>query len=314
MASPIIEGILSRDLKSISKAISVIERNDSESDKLFSLVFPHIKNRSHKIGITGPPGAGKSTLVNCLINRARTDGLSIATIGVDPSSPFTGGAILGDRIRMQDHVVDSDVFIRSMASRKNVGGVSDTTNKVGMVLDAAGYDMILFETVGVGQLETNIMEISDTVLVVLVPESGDSIQMMKAGLLEISDIFVVNKSDRPGSEKICTSLKNLIGDGASKDEWSPLVCMTEAIRAKGIDELFESIASHKKFLDKTESRHENDTRQYRKYIDELLIREFQETFWSKSRVDILSNELSKDHKNRKSPYDLFQILNSNEQG
>ena len=136
--------------------------------------------------------------------------------------------------------------------------------------------------------------------------------MMKAGLLEISDIFVVNKSDRPGSEKICTSLKNLIGDGTSKDEWSPLVCMTEAIRAKGIDELFESIASHKKFLDKTESRHENDTRQYRKYIDELLIREFQETFWSKSRVDILSNELSKDHKNRKSPYELFQILNSNE--
>ena len=133
-------------------------------------------------------------------------------------------------------------------------------------------------------------------------------------LLEISDIFVVNKADRPGSEKICTSLKNLISHSTSKDEWSPLVCMTEAIRANGVDELFELIASHKEFLDKTELRQENDTRQYRKYIDELLIREFQETFWSKSRVDILNNELSKDNKNRKSPYDLYQILNSNEQG
>ena len=312
MFKSIIEGILSGDLKSVSKAISIVERNDSDSDKLFSLIFPHIKNKAHKVGVTGPPGAGKSTLVNCLINRARSDGLSVAAIGVDPSSPFTGGAILGDRIRMQGHVVDKNVFIRSMASRKNVGGVSDSTNKVGMILDAAGYDLILFETVGVGQLEVKIMEISDTVLVVLVPESGDSIQMMKAGLLEISDIFVVNKSDRPGANKICTSLKNLIGDGSSKNKWSPEVSMTEAVKNNGIDELFEMIARHKEFLNSTKNKDIESTHHYKRYIEELLIRDFTNMFWNSSRQEILNKELEKKQSDRMPPYDLFKQLSQNE--
>ena len=312
MFKSIIEGILSGDLKSVSKAISIVERNDSDSDKLFSLIFPHIKNKAHKVGVTGPPGAGKSTLVNCLINRARSDGLSVAAIGVDPSSPFTGGAILGDRIRMQGHVVDKNVFIRSMASRKNVGGVSDSTNKVGMILDAAGYDLILFETVGVGQLEVKIMEISDTVLVVLVPESGDSIQMMKAGLLEISDIFVVNKSDRPGANKICTSLKNLIGDGSSKNKWSPEVSMTEAVKNNGIDELFEMIARHKEFLSSTKNKDIESTHHYKRYIEELLIRDFTNMFWNSSRQEILNKELEKKQSDRMPPYDLFKQLSQNE--
>ena len=300
----IIEGVLSKDPKSISRAISIVEKNDSESDKLLSILYPSISNSSHKVGITGPPGAGKSTLVNSIIKRSRKDGLSIAVIGVDPSSPFSGGAILGDRIRMQTHYNDSDVFIRSMASRKNLGGISDSTNKVGMVLDAAGYDIILFETVGVGQLEVNVMEVSDTVLVVLVPESGDSIQMMKAGLLEISDIFVVNKADRPGSTKICTNLKNIISH-TENEAWTPLVCMTEAVKDKGIDELFESISLHRKFLDKNNYKERSNRRQYRKYIDELIIKDFKESYWNSSRIEMFENEVNKEYKDRISPYKLF---------
>ncbi len=226
--------MLSGEKASLARLITLAESDSLDITKLSEMLSPHL-GHAYRVGITGPPGVGKSTIVNGLTSILRSHGLKVGIIAVDPSSPLTGGAVLGDRIRMQNHYLDSGVFIRSMATRGNSGGLAKAVGTTINLLDAFGEDIILVETVGVGQTETSIRELVHTVVLVLVPEFGNGIQLLKAGFLEIADIVVVNKADREGAEALASELKDEIcfKKGA--------VILTQALNSKGIDELFNEL-------------------------------------------------------------------------
>lgn len=230
----------------MAKLLTIVERADEESRALLAASYPD-GGRAHVVGVTGPPGAGKSTLVDQIIRRMRASGAEAAALLVDPSSPFSGGAILGDRIRMQDQVSDPGVYVRSMASRGQLGGVSDAAPKAVVLLDAVGFPYVVLETVGVGQAEVDIVESAHTTLVVLNPGWGDSIQAAKAGLLEIGDVFVVNKADRPGVESTVADLNHMLHDGPDRD-WEPPVLTTVATVGEGVDEVWAAIGRHQSHL------------------------------------------------------------------
>jgi len=240
----LIRNLLKGDKISIAKIISLVE-NDTGID-ILDKIFPYT-GRAYQIGITGPPGAGKSTLVNAIAKRLLEDNYKIGIIAVDPTSPFSGGALLGDRIRMGDLALQKNAFIRSMATRGSLGGLSKKTKDVALVLDAAGMDYILIETVGVGQIELDIAQVCDTKVVVLVPESGDSIQAMKAGLLEIADIVVVNKADREGSDALLMELKFAF-DLRPKTSWRVPILKTIATDESGIEEFVKALKMHENYL------------------------------------------------------------------
>ncbi len=240
-----IDRILAGDRLAVAKAISLIENGSAEGVGLAAEVFRHT-GHAYSIGITGAPGAGKSTLTDRLIERIRKTGAKVGVIAVDPTSPFSGGAILGDRVRMQQHATDPDVFIRSMATRGHLGGLALAAPQAIRVLDASGKDFVIVETVGVGQVEVEVVEAVDTTIVVLTPGWGDSIQVAKAGLLEIADIFVINKADRPGAERAVQELKQML-ELAPPSEWERPVIRTVATEGRGIDELFDAILAHREF-------------------------------------------------------------------
>lgn len=242
----LVERILKGENVSLSRVISLVENESSQVPEIMKLIAPHL-GKAHCIGVTGPPGVGKSTLIDKLTVLMRKQGLKVGIIAVDPSSPFTGGAVLGDRIRMQQHYLDDGVFIRSMATRGSVGGLPQATSSVTKLLDAAGKDIILIETVGVGQSEVDIMEKTDTVLVILCPESGDAIQTMKAGLFEIADIFVVNKSDHPGADNFVRDIQAML-QLHETSWWNIPVVATEAVNDIGIEELYKQIQLHHQAL------------------------------------------------------------------
>lgn len=246
-ASPsLVDRILTRDTRAVARAISKIENDAADSYEILKNLYPHT-GKGLTIGITGAPGAGKSSLVDKLAIEYRRLGKSVGIIAVDPSSPFSGGAILGDRIRMQLLSSDPDVFIRSMATRGNLGGLSRATVDAVAVLDAAGYDRTLVETVGVGQDEVDIVKTADVSVVVLVPGMGDDIQAIKAGIMEIADVFVINKAEREGVERTEREIISLLEMSHRSDGWTPPIIRTVAIQNKGIPEFVEAIEQYAKF-------------------------------------------------------------------
>ncbi len=243
----LVEGVLAGKTRAISSAISAVEDGADHSFELLRRLFPHT-GRARVVGITGPPGAGKSTLTDRLIALMREAGSRIGVIAVDPTSSFSGGAILGDRVRMRSHYTDSGVFIRSMATRGALGGVSRATYAAVTVLEASGTDVVIIETVGVGQDEIDIVNTAHTSAVVLVPGMGDEVQAIKAGILEIGDLFVINKADRPGTERLETELKMMLDLAPPGDGWRPPVLKTEAREGRGVAAVLEAIEGHRRFL------------------------------------------------------------------
>lgn len=254
-----------RDRSAIARLISLIERGGDAAREVGRLTYPR-GGQAYTVGITGAPGAGKSTLTNRLIGEVRSDDLRVGVLAIDPSSPFTGGAILGDRVRMQDHATDEGVFIRSMATRGHLGGLSLATPEAIRVLDAAGLPYVLVETVGVGQVEVEIAGAADTTAVVVNPGWGDAVQANKAGLLEVADLFVINKADRPGVQEAERDLNNMLDMNMHMGDWRPPVVKTVAAKGEGVDDLWKAIRSHRAYL---EESGELARRRERRLVDEL---------------------------------------------
>ena len=245
----LVEAVLAGDRRAIARAISMVEDGDDGLAELSSRLFGHT-SRASTIGLTGSPGVGKSTLAGELVRIARRHGLAVAVLAIDPTSPFTGGALLGDRLRMQEHATDPDVFIRSMATRGHLGGMALAAPEAVRILDASGKDLVMVETVGVGQAEVDVAAATDTTLVVVSPGWGDAVQVAKAGILEIADVFVVNKSDREGADATARDLEQMIRMGPPA-AWRPPVVRASAQRSEGIDELWEAIGRHRAHLKET---------------------------------------------------------------
>jgi LAO/AO transport system kinase len=242
--------LLAGDQGTLSRLISLLERKDPRAAGVLKAIDSYTGS-AYIVGITGPPGAGKSTIVDRLTELLRSQGLTTSIIGVDPTSPFTGGALLGDRVRMQRHYLDAGVFIRSVATRGESGGLPRIVKGIIRLMDAAGTDVILVETVGVGQTELGIMGVADTVLVSLMPESGDAIQTLKAGIMEIADIYLVNKADREGADQLAAAITSMLHLAATQSDWTPPVLLTSAQSGQGIKELWAKVQEHREFLTDT---------------------------------------------------------------
>lgn len=282
------EGVLKADRRCLGRAITAVEDGSKTSWELLKKLSPHIGS-ALRVGITGPPGAGKSTLCDSLVRELRSRDLGVGVIAVDPSSPFTGGALLGDRVRMLRATEDPEVFVRSMASRGCLGGLARTTQEAADVLDAAGKDVVLFETVGVGQSELTVASACDLTIVVMVPEAGGMVQAMKAGLMEVADLFVVNKADRPGAEEMEFQLKDasryLIVDGRR-----PPVLQTSALKDEGMGALADEVLAYQEWLgegDRLETRRRD---QAKTRIKELVRSALEENFWSQDSVESALSE------------------------
>lgn len=243
----LVSAAVSGDRRALARLITLVEEERPGAREALRLCFQAPRSQGHRIGVTGAPGSGKSTLTDGLVRAVRSQGESIAVLAVDPTSPFSGGAVLGDRVRMQDHVLDPGVYIRSMASRGHLGGLSEAAPKALVVIEAAGFDHIAVETVGVGQDEVEITRAADTVVVVLTPGWGDGVQAAKAGILEIGDVFVVNKADRPGVADTISDLRSMLALGG-ETAWAPRIIETVAVRGTGVAAVWDAIDAHRTHL------------------------------------------------------------------
>ena len=305
--SSLISALRAGDSRALARAISTVENRYSGWSDLLKDLFPHT-GRARVVGLTGAPGAGKSTLVDQLAKLYRRQNCTVGIIAVDPTSPYTGGAILGDRIRMQDHFADPGIYIRSMATRGSLGGLARATADVAAVLDAFGRDVILIETVGVGQDEIDIVRLADITVVILVPGMGDDVQTIKAGIMEIADIFVINKSDREGAERLEREIRALQSLAVRKDGWTPPMVKTVASEGKGIEDLAATIAEYDKYLQK-------ESRALRKRVEnwqERLVEMLRDAMLEKARAQLGEGSIERlavevaEH--QRDPYSLIEEI------
>jgi LAO/AO transport system kinase len=266
---PWIERLRSGDPRTLARAISMVENRSPGWSELLKVLFPQT-GHARILGLTGAPGAGKSTLVDQLAKHYRQQDCTVGIIAVDPTSPYTGGAILGDRIRMQDHFSDPGIYIRSMATRGSLGGLARTTADVATVMDASGRDLIMIETVGVGQDEVDIVRLADVTVVILMPGMGDDVQSIKAGIMEIADIFVVNKSDREGAERVEREIRALQSLALRSDHWTPPIVKTVASEGTGIAELVTAIAEYEAYLQKEDLLKQHKIENWQNRLVEML--------------------------------------------
>jgi LAO/AO transport system kinase len=305
-------GVLGGDKRSLSRVISLIEDETATGRNLVERLFPHTGG-AYRVGVTGAPGSGKSTLTDLLTRLLRAEGETVGILAVDPTSPFSGGAILGDRIRMQDLTNDPGVFIRSMASRGSLGGIAASTQQAAEAMDAFGCRWILIETVGVGQSEMEVVAVADTTILVLVPESGDGVQMMKAGLMEAGDIFAINKYDREGGERVqreIRALLELLHERMAPGSWIPPIVPTVAVRDQGGRELLAAIREHRAFLEADRERGlEARTKKVRERIRTLLHARLWESAWNRPAIEQWLDEGAVAVARREiSPYTLVERL------
>jgi len=264
-----VDRIRAGDVRALARAISTVEDNRPESRDLLKALF-NLTGRARVIGLTGAPGAGKSTLVDQLAREYRKQERTVGILAVDPTSPYTGGAILGDRIRMQSHHADSGIYIRSMATRGNLGGLARTTTDAATILDAAGKDIVLIETVGVGQDEIDIVRLADVTVVILVPGMGDDVQTIKAGIMESADIFVINKSDREGADRVEREIRSMQSLAIRSDKWTPPIIKTVAMDGRGIPELAAAIVNYEQFLEQKDLLLKKKISSWRERLIEML--------------------------------------------
>jgi LAO/AO transport system kinase len=254
----LVEGVRAGDRRALARAITLVESADPLAYELVRELYPETGS-AYAIGVTGPPGVGKSSLISALVRLVRADDTSVGVISVDPSSPFTHGALLGDRIRLADHFLDPEVFIRSMGTRGHLGGLAEATLQAALLLDAAGKELLFLETVGAGQSEVEVIMIADTVLLVLMPGSGDSIQALKAGIMEIPDVIAVNKRDHPAAKTMVNEVRSILSLDRER-EWRPPIVLTEAVQGEGVDELWEKLEEHRRHLEESGTLEERRAR------------------------------------------------------
>ncbi len=307
MPQALIPGILDNEAGSISKAITCIENEQLVPDSFFRDLHEN-SSRAIRIGITGPPGAGKSTLTNELIETCLANNKKVGVIAVDPTSPFSGGALLGDRVRMNKYLWDDRVFIRSMGSHGDLGGLARKAQEAGDVLAASGKDIILFETVGVGQGEHDVAKAADFTIVILVPESGDEIQLMKAGLIEIADIFVINKSDRDGANRLASLLKNILHNFTARGKLEPPVFNTIANQGQGIVELFMGVQDHLKLMSENGMLELRRLSRYRNRVSDLIRERLEDDFWTEEKKAILDHSTQSLNSIKSAPVTMAQQL------
>jgi LAO/AO transport system kinase len=307
MDSQTLDRIRSNDHRTLSRVITQIESNSRIPDSFFESLHAY-SNNALRIGITGPPGAGKSTLTDQLIQLILDDNKSVGVLAVDPTSPFSGGALLGDRVRMNHFLFNEDVFIRSMASHGDLGGLAHKAQEVGDILAVSGKDIIIYETVGVGQGEHEVAEAVDMTIVILVPESGDEIQLMKAGLIEIADVFVVNKSDRDGADRLVQSLKNILHTSTQKGKLEPPVFSTSADRKEGVVELYIGLNNFQKVMEDAGVIEQKQINRHRKRVFDLVKDRLISKFWSQKKIDQLEESIRNLNKTSASPHELAQLL------
>ena len=303
MINSLISGIKKKDKVSLSKSITVVENRIKGYKDILRQTF-NLNNNSLKIGITGPPGAGKSTIVNEIAKIYTKNNKSVGIICVDPSSPFNGGSILGDRIRLND-LYSKNVFIRSISTRGELGGLFSSVSDIDTLYSAFDFDVIIYETVGVGQAEMDIMNYSNTVLLVITPESGDDIQMMKSGLLECADIITINKSDRPGALRLNATLDKL---KFSKNGWDVPTVRTVGLNGEGFETLINQISKHSGFLSDNNIFEKINYQKYLKQVKDIASEKMLANFFNLKRMSAIDREISKPLKDRLSPQDLFEKI------